>query len=187
MSFELSKVLGVLKLPAKHFVAVSAVSGLLAVAPDRWLAILGLVDFRHQYRAWISLVFLGSTALALAYGISAAWTARKSSKAQAQRVAARERIIQGIGDDERDVLATFVHHNVRVWRFPPDDGAATNLASKRILYRPTQAFTVFHGFQYGIHPWAWEYLEKHPELLSDARPYGEQGQDPSDWLNPRRR
>lgn len=62
-----------IKLSPRHLVPVSLFTGFVLFAPERWLAVFGLVDFVSQWRPYFGAVFLLSTALLLGAALVPVW------------------------------------------------------------------------------------------------------------------
>ena len=161
----LGKVLEVLKLSTVPALAVVFVSGLLLFAPDSLIASLGMTSFVTEWRSWVGLAFLLSAALLVAHASTSVggwvkkrwtwWTNARHLKMQFHRLAA----------DEKEVLARFLLDRRKVLAFPINDGISQGLTEGKILYRSSSVGDALRGFDFGMQPWAWEYLNKHPHLV----------------------
>ncbi|MBI3319988.1 MAG: superinfection exclusion B family protein [Candidatus Omnitrophica bacterium] len=63
-------------------------------------------------------------------------------------------------------MRRYVEGKTRTQYFQIEDGVIQGLVAVDVLYRSAQVGHLLSGFAYNIQPWAWEYLNRHPDLLS---------------------
>lgn len=69
-----------------------------------------------------------------------------------------------LSEPEKEILRGYVHNSTTTLYFPMSDGVVGGLEAQRILYRSSNIGHL-DEWAYNIQPWAWEYLNDHPELL----------------------
>lgn len=159
------KTLDVLKLSATPALTVAFASGVLLFGGDAFLATLGLTDLLKQERPLFGLAFVLSVTLLFAYGATAfsRWVRKRWTWAANARNLQRR--LHNLAPDEQEVLARFLLERRKCLTFDPRDGLSQGLAAATILFRSSALGDMVDGFDYSIQPWAWEYLNKHPELV----------------------
>lgn len=165
---EFLKFLDVRKVPLWLWAAVTLMSGGILFLPAGWIDVLGLLELRSEHRAWFGGAFvLGASALTIKFLI-AAYTAA-SRKVSEWRVAkVRLKQLGRLSPKEKGVLQRYLDQKTKTQYLHVGDGIATSLEASQIIYR---AATVSHAgleFAFNLQPWAWDYLQNHPEVLEGA-------------------
>jgi Super-infection exclusion protein B len=155
-----------IKLSPGHLVPLSLFTGFLLFAPERWLAVFGLVGFVSQWRPYFGAVFLLSTALLLGAALVSAWGMVKQKRTEAAFLRGRWERLHHLSEPEKEILRGYIEAQTRTQYLSMADGVVGGLGAERIIYRASSLGQSFDYFAYNIHPWAWEYLNAHPKLLS---------------------
>jgi superinfection exclusion protein B len=78
--------------------------------------------------------------------------------------------LQSLSQDEKEVLALFIGNQKTAISLPINSGVVKLLEAQLVISR---ASSIGAGsglsFAYIIQPWAWQYLNEHPELVLSAR------------------
>ena len=74
----------------------------------------------------------------------------------------------GLTIAEKELLAGLLKMNSRTQAFSPMDGVVASLEKQRVLAQVTHVSTGLY-FEYGVQPWAWNYLQAHPEIVGVTR------------------
>ena len=164
-SAGLTKILDVLKLSAAPALAVAFASGVLLFGGATLLAALGLKDVMPTIRPWVGAGFVVSVTLLFAYAATAVgrWIKKRWTWAANERNL--RKWLHNLAPDEQDVLARFLLERRKCLTFGPKDALSQGLAAAGILFRSSNMGDAIDGLDFSIQPWAWAYLNAHPELV----------------------
>ena len=143
-------------------------SSLLIFLPESTIQDIGLEALSEEYKVHIGLVFLFSIAFLVAYSLNALWRVflckwlhEKASLYFLKKEA------KDLTEEEKTLLKSFIENRTRSMNLSMKDGVVLGLEKRRFIIRTgnfgTDALSM--SFPFAIQPWAWEYLNKHPELL----------------------
>jgi hypothetical protein len=165
VSTGLGKILDVLKLSTAPALAIAFAGGVLLFGGDALVATLGLTEVLNGIRAWVGVVFLLSITLLVAHAATAfgRWIRKRWTWIANERNLQRR--LHRLAPDEQDVLARFLLERRKCLTFDPKDGLSQGLVAATILFRSSSLGDMVDGFDFSIQPWAWDYLNKHPELV----------------------
>lgn len=131
---------------------------------DQHATLLGLADFRTEYRK-----FIGPTWLVLmAFICGRVWAEIALILARRKSKKMRIESLSRLTAEEKGCLSEFIFEGKNTIYAYHGDGVANGLIAKRILYRAANAFTVTQGMPCNLQEWARKHLETHPELLDGA-------------------
>lgn len=154
-----------IKLAPKHLIAISLVLGFLLFAPAEAAQWLGVANVAKDYRAWLGVGFLGSSALLLvsaaqwAYSIPRTWLDKRRFNRKL-----RERLGR-LTEDEKQILRFYIAQQTRTNTLRATDGVVHALTAARIIYRASSLGSLVEGFAYNIGEAAWNVLNEEPGLL----------------------
>ncbi len=164
---DLVKLIDWIKLTPRYLLPLVIVCAALLFSPQSFVATLGLSYFRDHYRSWIGLAFLLSAALVASHLVIAAVEPIKSIlRLQLALRPARQRL-HNLTHDEKVILRRYIENRSRTARFPPGNGLVRELEALQILQQASAVGDMVNGFPYNILPCAWDYLNKHKDLLED--------------------
>ena len=155
-----------IKLSPRHLLPLSLFTGFILFAPQRWLAAFGIAGFVSDYRPYIGVTFLLSTVLLISAAIVAGYGWAKQKRAEAALLRGRRERLHHLSEPEKEILRGYIEAQPRTQYLSMADGVVGGLVAERIIYRASSLGQSFDYFAYNIHPWAWEYLNAHPKLLS---------------------
>lgn len=153
-----------IKLPTKTLAALCIVSGVLIFSGVSTLDKFGLKTFVAEYRAYLGVSFLVTLALTLVNSISAIWKFIYPWIAEACWIRLGRKRLQNLNPTEKHILRYYIQNKTRSQTLPIQDGTVNALQREKIIIRGSSLGSL-HGFDYIMQPWAWEYLNEHPELL----------------------
>ncbi|MCW9011045.1 superinfection exclusion B family protein [Marinobacter sp.] len=143
-------------------------SSLLIFLPESTIQDVGLEALSKEYKVHIGLVFLFSIAFLVAYSLNAIWSVflgtwlREKASLYFLKKEAND-----LTEEEKELLKGFVENRTRSMNLSMKNGVVLGLEKRQFIIRTgnlgTDALSM--SFPYAIQPWAWEYLNKHPELL----------------------
>lgn len=154
-----------LKLPTRVVLALCIVLGAMIFASDKILGYLGLNTLIQEYRPYLGLGFLITFALLLVDILSHIWKPIGSRITDWNFIRQGKRRLHRLNPTEKHILQYYIQHQTRSQSLPLQNGAVNALQQESIIYRGSSIGTL-SGFDFIIQPWAWEYLNKHPELLT---------------------
>jgi len=159
-----SKFLDWIKLPTKTLAALCIVSGILVFSGGATLNQFGLKALVSEYRAYFGVAFLLTLALTVVNILSATWKFIYPWVAEAYWIRAGRKRLQNLNPTEKQILGYYIKNQTRSQNLPIQDGTVNALQKEKMIIRGSSLGSM-HGFDYIMQPWAWEYLNEHPELL----------------------
>ncbi len=123
----------VLKAPVRYFVRCLAVTGVLLVLPDPWLAKLHLSGVMGEYGVYIGIAFVASVCVLAVEG--AQWLVEKvrENRREAKRLRRILEAIENLDEEERAVLREFSVQGRNCISLPITHPTVANLVTKGIL------------------------------------------------------
>jgi len=159
-----------IKLSPRYLLPVCIFCGFVVFAPPRLLSIFGLTGIVSSYRPWFGLAFLLSAALVVSSAVFALYERLKERRlGKTVREYQRHRL-HHLTEGEKELLRGFIHNQTRTRNLSMSDGRVGQFEMENIIFRSSSLGQYPDAFAYNIQPWAWEYLNKHPEVLQPASP-----------------
>jgi len=152
------------KLPTKTLAALCIVFGVLVFSGDAALEKFGLEKLVQEYRAYFGVGFLLTLALTVVNSLAAVWKFIYPWIAEAHWIRHGRKRLQSLNPTEKQILRYYIQNQTRSQSLPFQDGTVNSLQREKIIIRGSSLGSI-RGFDYIIQPWAWEYLNKCPELL----------------------
>jgi len=99
----------------------------------------------------------------------AVFVLEKASKAIRRQlvIRGRRRGLHSLTEPEKDILRGFIFSGTKTQSLAYESGVVQGLRNARVIYKATNTGHL-DSWDFNIHDWAWDYLNKHPELLGDA-------------------
>ena len=160
-----SKLLDWIKLPTKTLSALCIVFGILIFSSEATLEQFGLKVLITEYRPYIGVAFLLTLALTLVNSVSATWKYIYPWIAEAYWIRIGKKRLQNLNPEEKQILNYYIQKQTRSQNLPIQNGAVNALQKEKIIIQGSPLGSL-HGFDFIMQPWAWEYLNKHPEWLA---------------------
>ena len=158
------KVMEIIKLSPKYLFGVSVVSGMLLFANVKFINILGMGDFLQDYKKYLGIIFLISLIFTInELVINGVKNVKKKYETYTTKKW-REKRLKKLTADEKAILNRYISNQTRTCTFSIDNGMVKEFVIYQILFRSSNIGSMY-GFPYNIQPWAWDYLNKHKELL----------------------
>ena len=161
---DLSKWLDWIKLPTKTLAGLCIVFAILIFSNGNTLDKFGLKSLVDQYRAYLGVGFLVTLALTIVNSIAAIWKFIYPWIAQAYWIRIGKKRLRSLTPTEKKILGYYIRNQIRSQNLPIQNGTVNALQKERIIVRGSSLGSI-SGFDYIIQPWAWDYLNKKPELL----------------------
>jgi hypothetical protein len=159
-----NKLLDWIKLPTKTLAALCIVSGILVFSGESTLDQFGLKTLVSGYRAYFGVAFLLTLSLTLVNSLSAVWNFIYPWIAEAYWIRVGRKRLQNLNPTEKQILSYYIKNQTRSQNLRIQDGTVNALQKEKIIIRGSSLGSM-HGFDYIMQPWAWEYLNEHPELV----------------------
>jgi hypothetical protein len=153
-----------IKLPTKTLAALCIVCAVLIFSSEGTLGNFGLKTFVEEYRAYLGGGFLGTLALTAVNSLSAVWKFIYPWIAEAYWIRLGRKRLQSLNPTEKEILRYYIQNQTRSQTLPIQNGTVSALHKEKIIIRGSSLGSL-HGFDFIIQPWAWEYLNEHPELV----------------------
>ncbi|ETJ47403.1 superinfection exclusion B family protein [Pseudoalteromonas agarivorans] len=162
---EAKQVFDWLKLSGKQAFILCVITSIMLFSGDELLSKLALVEAKKSLQIWIGLVWLISVSVLLAEIIfpTFKWISQKikrhfNLKDYQQR-------LHALTAEEKELLSEYIDRNTRTTSIKYSNGVAKELESAMVIRRASNMAHYHDVFPYNIQPWAWDYLNKNPELL----------------------
>jgi len=154
-----------LKIPAKYFLPVLAASSFGLFAPLDLMKYLGIEFWRTELKPYFGSAFIISFAIVICqYGTEIFQLAVKEYRKFRSRRTAHARL-ENLTPEENRFLSGYLKDESRVQRCWRYSSVAAVLMDEGVIYIAVDQGIGDH-FPFTISPWAWEYLHKHPHLVS---------------------
>lgn len=143
-------------------------SSLLIFLPESTIQDIGLKALSEEYKVHVGLVFLFSIAFLVAYSMNGLWRIFLGTWLHEQAsLYFLKKEANDLTEEEKALLKSFIENRTRSMNLSMKDGVVLGLEKRRFIIRTgllgTDALSM--SFPYAIQPWAWEHLNRHPELL----------------------
>ena len=167
MSIDLAKILESIRIPPVVAGSVAIFTALFLFLPQSILDVISVGSLREEYAVWVGAAFLFSVAVLIAHCFkpTASWLKLKSRYLKALR--SGKKYLRSLTADEKKILRGYLENETRTRNLSMEDGVVTGLESSLVLYKATGLLRAGRDMttDYNLHPWAWEYLREHPELI----------------------
>jgi hypothetical protein len=162
---DLAKLVEWVKLGPRYLGPLWLVLGVLLFAPEGLLRRFGLAEFADDYRPYVGVLFLLSSAFLISAVVAFLWEFAVEWLDEGLTVRNGRRRLQNLTPADKEVLRAYVEGDTRTRYFTINNGVVKGLEHEGVLYR---ASNLGRGstFPYNLQPWAWEHLKAHPELLA---------------------
>ena len=154
-----------IKLSPRYLLPLLLFTGFVLFAPSSVLSAFGLVGFVSDYRPWFGAAFLLSATLLISAAIAACYGRVIRWRRQAQREKYMRRRLHHLSEPEKEILRGYIEWSTRTRYLPMHDGVVGGLEVEHIIFRSSN-FGDLASWAYNVQPWAWEYLNENPKLLS---------------------
>ncbi len=159
-----------LKLPPYVFFAIVLVTAFLLFLHDSTQTLPGVSVLVAQHRGWFELVFLlALVLLATSFGTSI-WPSVKGIYKDWKTQKARIKRLYQLTPEEKDILREYLRQNTRTLTLV-EDGVVMGLVKAGVIVRAGTRRSIRDArdrrVDYNLELWAWEYLQKNPQILDD--------------------
>lgn len=133
---------------------------ILIFIPEKFIEMLGLLEFKNAWKTVISSVFLIITCYYLALFFEFIFKKIEKNFINMKLY----KIMKRLSLEEKQYLIEFYNHKTKKFNtsneFDISDADANLLVAKNIIARGSNIAIQFSLFDYYLQPWAYEYLEK---------------------------
>jgi Super-infection exclusion protein B len=162
---SVEKILDALKLGPRQF-ATALVAGCVFLGlPPSAISFLGLASIMSVTRPWVAVASILSGAGLLVHGFAGLYSRRVKKRLATKERRTQENRLHHLTPEEKKFLAVFISHPSRTRRADMDDDLPLELERGGIVHRLTEKPTRFGFHNWSVEPWAWEYLQRQPQLL----------------------
>jgi hypothetical protein len=146
-------------------------SAVVLFSPSTFLVSLGLQGVVDVIRPYLGGAFVLSMSLLICLAIKGIWdSVLRSQLRDALAVRFHRRELHSLTQEEKAYLRPFIEKQTRSQSFAINDGIAMGLEQRKIIIRVSSlGHPGGYNFPFQIQPWAWKYLNKHPELVTSHR------------------
>lgn len=166
---EASKtLLDIIKLSPMYLIGIMLFTGSLLIigANETWMSFFGIKKSSfNKVKIWDAIVFLFTASLLLAHVISVIVKLVKDNWLQRGNLKSMKRRLHELTYEEKQILSSYIFNKTKTRDYNINDGVVQGLAHANILYRASNLSKGLTLFSYNIQPWAWDYLNKHKNLL----------------------
>lgn len=168
MSDMLEKLKGWLNLGVLPLLGLLLFTGFFIFLPSEALEKLGLMNLKNTYSTLFGLGFVFSMTFLIAAMLNAFWKVFLGHwlKEKAS-VYFYKKEAHDLTNEEKEILNIFIKGKIRSTNLSIKNGVVLGLEKRMFIIRVGQLGTdaITWSFPFSIQPWAWEYLNKYPQLL----------------------
>jgi hypothetical protein len=160
----IAKFFELLKVPIRVIFGACVAAAIVLFSPDVLVEKIGLLKYRDEYRTYFGIGVLLLIAIVIAKIIGAA--DEKLIDWRLDRI--RKRRLRNLTDEEIQILSAYIARKTRTQYLSIQSGVVKGLVHDNIIYRSASVGSLEYGgaaFAHNIQPWAWNYLNDHPELV----------------------
>jgi hypothetical protein len=157
----IEQLLSLMKVPLRYFIGIAAVTGFILLAPSTIISPFGLLAYRDKGKLYFGIAFFVLSAVIIANTVQRLAHMNNSFFA----MWARKKRLHRLTAEEVQILRQYIEGQTRTNYLDINDGVVSGLISEAIIYRSANVSTFFTTFAHNIQPWAWNYLNKHRNLL----------------------
>jgi len=161
---DFSKITEWLKVFSKYPLPISLVTGFVLFANEQTLESLGLLELVSLYKSYLSIIFLLSSALLLTNWMILFFQFLQKRYKLLRSKKSEEKYLHSLTQKEKIILLLFIHFKTKDQNLPLTDGTVSGLEGRRVIIRASSIGNP-ENWAYIIQPWAWDYLNKHRELI----------------------
>jgi hypothetical protein len=154
-----------IKLSPKYWLAIALVATALICLPLEITGKLGVAEFVDKYRMWIGFVCVVSWGFLFTHLMCASKDSVLGWWRKKRLVHHGREALQNLSPPEKRMLAEYLIFETKSRKQDFQSGIVHELKRANILYQACSEGTRMTGFAFNLHPWAWEELQAHPELL----------------------
>jgi hypothetical protein len=168
MTDMISKIKDWLNLGVLPLLGLLIFTSLFVFLPDVAISKIGLAEIKSKYSIYFGLCFIFSASFLVAAAIYKLWNIWIGPGIkQMANVYYLKKDAKSLTDEEKKLLRHFIENQTRSANLSLKDGVVLGLEQRKIIIRlgilGTDAYSM--SFPFNIQPWAWEYFNKHRELL----------------------
>ena len=166
---DFTKLMDFIKLPTRYIFSFAlAAAAMLIFLPDSTMETLGILQLREQHRPWIGLLLVTSIAILVPPPLIATATWCKNGIKRRSRLRSLHKRLHRLSSGEKAVLRDYIEKDTKSQNLDITSGVVGGLVASGILFASSTIGDLF-AWAHNIQPWAWEYLQKHPNLIADDR------------------
>ena len=160
-----TKLVDWLKQPPRVVASIAMACAVVLFAPQSIKAPLLLDAFVENYGGYVGVVLVFSCCLLFISGLvrMVAWCKEKYRDWKVRT--ARIEALKKLTDCEKKILRYYIENHTKTNHLSITDGAVSGLEAQQIIARATTLSLDGPFFDFNIQPWAWQYINEHPELL----------------------
>jgi hypothetical protein len=162
---DLSKLSEWLKLSPKYLFPICLVTGFSLFAPVNILEIFGISLLVAQIRPYLGIIFLLSASLLITNLFISLYSWAQNKYQRTSKLKAWQKKMHSLTDEEKRILQHFINNQTQSQYLPMGSGVVNGLEIKKVIFRASNIGDL-DEWAYNIQPWAWEYLNDHPELFT---------------------
>ncbi|MGD0959553.1 MAG: super-infection exclusion protein B [Methylomonas sp.] len=142
------------------FISIACGFSIFLFSPDDIINNFGLIEYRKQVKPYFG-IFLFVCIVIIIYNFIIFISCRFYEYIRKKRLC-------NLTDAEKNILAEYINNKTRTCYLNYSDGVVKGLEHETIIYRSSDVNSYHHGllvFSYNIQPWAWDYLNKNPNII----------------------
>ena len=156
--------LGLLKEPVRYIIGLGIAAAIFVFAPDSIINKLGLLKLRDEGKPYLGFFLLFCIAIVIAniigFGV-VKYNGYRFLRAVKKR-------LHRLTIEEKQILRGYIEGQTRSLDLDIRSGVVKGLVGEHVIYRVSSISNPMAGltaFAHNIQPWAWDYLNDHPDLL----------------------
>jgi len=161
---EISEFLKLMKVPVRVIIGACVVNGFVLYCPDSLLNGLGLLNYREKHRSTFGMLLLILVAVIISYIVGVVVETVQNRGL----LRALQKRLHNLTMAEMQILGPYFAMKTKTRYLSVQDGVVKGLTDEGIIYRSSNISSPEYGvmaFAHNIQPWAWDYLNEHPEVF----------------------
>jgi len=136
------------------------------VLSDAIVEKLRLNELRESNGPWLGVGALIGMAVLIVHALPVPWRWLRERIVRHLAMRRGKRRLRTLTPKEKEFLRQFFDEKTKTVRESVDDGVIAGLERVRVVFQATDFILNLHT-DFNIAEWAWDYLQKNPELLAD--------------------
>jgi len=169
MSDVIEKLKGWLNLGIIPLLGILIFTSFFIFLPSEVLVKLSLMDVKTKFGTYLGLGFVFSLAFLIAAALNRFWKVYLGYKLKEMTsIHFYKKEAHNLTNKEKEILSIFINGKTRSTDLSLKNGVVLGLEKRMFIVRVGQLGNdpVIWSFPFNIQPWAWEYLNKNPQLLN---------------------
>ena len=165
---DFTKLVDWLKLTPRYLIPIALVTGFAIFSSDSVLDTFGVKTFVADNRGYIGVAFLITVALLIPEAGVLLYRRYTGLRVKSTASKKLDRFLRNMTFEEKRILRQYIERQTKTAYFDIENGVVGGLDDDGIIYKATNLRRT-NRCAYNIVPDVWDYLQKHPDVLSTSK------------------